>query len=250
MSQRIVSKPSISFIVPAFNEAKLLPDTLAGIRSSAVVLSAKGVSWEIVVCDNNSTDETARIAKERGARVVFEKVNQISRARNAGASIARGDWFVFVDADSIPPCGLLEEMHEVISTEQVVGGGAIMTMDAELHWFWMLWLHMWNRVSRLMRWAAGSFVYARADAFKAVGGFPLDCYTGEELVLSQKLKRWGRQNGYKFRILTRHPLITSARKVTLYSKTELLKTLLFSLLLYPFVRRKRGFWFMWYDGRR
>jgi glycosyltransferase involved in cell wall biosynthesis len=247
---QIVSKPLISFIIPAFNEAKLLPETLAGIRCAADVLTVRNVAWEIVVCDNNSTDDTARIAEQHGARVVFEKVNQISRARNTGASIAAGDWFVFIDADSVPPGGLLEEMCDAMDSGRIVGGGAIMTMDAELHWFWMLWLRMWNRTSQLMKWAAGSFVYARADAFKAVGGFPLDCYTGEELVLSQKLKRWGRSRQLTFRILTRHPLKTSARKINLYSKTELLKTLFFSIFLYPFVRKRRGFWFMWYDGRR
>lgn len=245
-----MSELSISFIIPAFNEAKLLPDTLAGIRDAAAVLTARKLTWEMVVCDNNSTDDTAQIAEKHGARVVFEKVNQISRARNAGASIASGDWFVFIDADSIPPSGLLEEMCDAMVSGQVIGGGAIMTMDAKLHWFWMIWLRMWNLTSQLMSWAAGSFVYARADAFKAVGGFPLDCFTGEELVLSQKLKRWGRQHHRKFRILTRHPLKTSARKINLYSKTELLKTLLFSIFLYPFVRKRRGFWFMWYDGRR
>jgi glycosyltransferase involved in cell wall biosynthesis len=104
---QIVSKPLISFIIPAFNEAKLLPETLAGIRRAADVLTVRNVAWEIVVCDNNSTDDTARIAEQHGARVVFEKVNQISRARNTGASIAAGDWFVFIDADSVPPGGLL-----------------------------------------------------------------------------------------------------------------------------------------------
>ena len=53
-----------------------------------------------------------------------------------------------------------------------------------------------------------------------------------------------------FKVLSRHPLMTSARKVSLYSRGELLKTLIFSMFLYPFVRQRKGAWFMWYDGRR
>ena len=246
----VVKTPLISFIIPAYNEAKLLPQTLAGIRASASVLADHGMQWEMVVCDNNSTGDTAQIAGQLGAKVVFEKVNQISRARNRGASIAAGEWFVFIDADSIPSKGLIADMARVMKSAEVVGGGSTMIMDADIHWFWLIWLRMWNVTSQCMRWAAGSFVYARADAFRDVSGFPTDCFTGEELVLSQRLKRWGRPRKLKFKILSKSPLTTSARKVELYSKTELLKTLFFSIFLYPFVRKKRGFWFMWYDGRR
>ena len=45
----------------------------------------EGFSWEIIVCDNNSTDKTGEIAGKMGARIAFEPINQISRARNTGA---------------------------------------------------------------------------------------------------------------------------------------------------------------------
>src|SRR5687768_9752371 len=92
----------VSVIVPAFNEEKLLGQSLRAIKEACKAFEERGWSWEMVVCDNNSTDRTAEIAEGEGARVVFEPINQISRARNGGASIAQGDWFVFVDADSFP----------------------------------------------------------------------------------------------------------------------------------------------------
>jgi len=60
----------------------------------------------MIVCDNNSTDRTAEIARAAGAIVVYEPVNQIARRRNCGAAAATGDWLIFVDADSIraPDC--------------------------------------------------------------------------------------------------------------------------------------------------
>ena len=91
----------ISVIVPAFNEEKLIAETLRRIQAARSAFASLGWESEIVVCDNNSTDRTAELARAEGATVVFEPVNQIARARNTGASAATGDWFLFVDADWI-----------------------------------------------------------------------------------------------------------------------------------------------------
>ena len=79
-----------SIIVPAFNEERLLAASLTAIRTAAAVFTERGSEWELIVCDNNSTDRTGEIARAAGATVVFEPVNQIARARNAGAAGARG----------------------------------------------------------------------------------------------------------------------------------------------------------------
>ena len=71
----------------------------------AAAFTARGWTTELIVCDNNSSDATPAIAAAAGARVVFEPVNQIGRARNAAAAAATGDWLVFVDADSHPTAG-------------------------------------------------------------------------------------------------------------------------------------------------
>ena len=97
----------ISVIVPAFNEQKLIAQTLQSIRAASEVFAELGWESELVVCDNNSTDRTADLSREAGAKVVFEPVNQIARARNTGAAGATGDWLIFVDADSRPAPGLL-----------------------------------------------------------------------------------------------------------------------------------------------
>ena len=68
----------LSVVVPAYNEERLLPATLANLRNLLPAAS------ELIVCDNNSTDGTAQIARAFGAVVVFEPVNQIARARNTG----------------------------------------------------------------------------------------------------------------------------------------------------------------------
>ena len=82
----------LSIVIPAFNEEKLLAGCLRSARAAA---SACGhADNEMVVCDNNSTDATASIARQAGAKVVCEPLNRISRARNTGAAVRRplGGW--------------------------------------------------------------------------------------------------------------------------------------------------------------
>src|SRR5436853_2054281 len=98
-------------------------------RSAMEAFAERGWPAELIVCDNNSTDQTAEIARAAGAKVVFEPVNQIARARNAGASIATGEWLVFVDADSQPSRELLEDVAQIISTGRFVAGGATVILD-------------------------------------------------------------------------------------------------------------------------
>ena len=90
----------ISFVVPAHNEQLLIGDTLRILRASAEEL---GEPFEIIVVDDASTDATAEIADALGATVKRIDRRQIAASRNAGARIARGDLFIFVDADTHVP---------------------------------------------------------------------------------------------------------------------------------------------------
>ncbi|MEA3192359.1 MAG: hypothetical protein QOD26_692 [Betaproteobacteria bacterium] len=229
----------ISVIVPAFNEEKLLGATLACIREATTGLDA-----ELIVCDNNSTDRTPEIAKAAGARVVFEPVNQISRARNAGAAAASGDWLVFVDADSLPSHALFGELADTIAAGRCIGGGATVRFD-EADRSARAAVAVWNAISRSMRWAAGSFVFCQAAAFRKIGGFSTELYASEEIDFSRRLKRLG-----DLAILHRHPLRTSGRKVRLYSKREHFALLLRIVLSGGRALRSRDECFAWYDGRR
>ncbi len=104
----------ISIIIPAFNEERLLGGTLAQVKSAMDVFTRRRWESELIVCDNNSTDHTAEIARAAGATVVFEPENQIARARNSGAAAAAGDWLIFVDADSQPSAELFADVAEQI----------------------------------------------------------------------------------------------------------------------------------------
>lgn len=240
---------TVSVLVPAYNEAAVLPRTLAVLRESLRVFEAKGWATDLVVCDNNSTDQTAAIAAAAGARVVFEPVNQIARARNRAASVARGDWFVFVDADSEPSPALFADVAAAIESGRVAAGGATVTMDDRRLWA-RLGVGTWNLISRTMRWAAGSFVFVDADVFRAVGGFSEALYASEEIDLSRRLKRRARASGRRLVILRRHPLHTSARKLRLYSWWEITRFMARTVLTGGRTLTRADDCFVWYDGRR
>lgn len=234
----------LSVVVPAFNEEKLLAATLRHIRAGLHVLDQHGWVTELVVCDNNSTDRTSRVARSAGARVVFEAVNQISRARNAGAAAATGDWLLFVDADCSPSRALFEDLRLELEKGECVGGGSTVTVlgaRADVR----AWVGLWNRLSRALSWAAGSFFFCRAGAFRELGGFSEALYAAEEIDLSRRLKRVG-----KMVILHRHPLETSGRKAELYSAREHFAFLLRFALTGGRALRRRDACSVWYDGRR
>jgi glycosyltransferase involved in cell wall biosynthesis len=239
----------ISIIVPAFNEERLLPATLRGIRAATAAFDARGWSWELIVCDNNSSDGTAEIARAEGAKVVFEPFNQIARARNTGAAQASGAWLVFIDADSQPSRELFEDLAVEIESGRCLAGGSTVELDTDRS-VARFFAALWNALSRLCRWGAGSFVFCDAVAFREIGGFSRALYAGEEVDLFRRLKRLARRKGRSIAILHRHPLATSDRKVRLYSAREQLAFVLKACLSAGRTLRDRQACFPWYDGRR
>lgn len=239
----------LSILIPAFNEEKLIGACLAAVHDARTALAEAGRESEIIVCNNNSSDRTAELAAAAGAQVVFEPVNQIGRARNRAAAAAQGEWFLFLDADSFPSRPLFADLAEVLKNPGCLGGGATVELD-ERHPEGTPWVWMWNQLSRVTRWAPGSFLYCRAGAFRQLGGFNLELFASEEIDFSRRMKRLARSRRQHLTILHQHPLRTSARKLHLYRRTEVLQFLLRCLLQPRRTQRSRDVCRIWYDGRR
>jgi glycosyltransferase involved in cell wall biosynthesis len=237
----------LSVVIPAYNEERLLPATLQHVCEGLKACARRGWQRELIVCDNNSTDRTAEIARAAGAQVVFEPVNQIARARNAGANAASGEWLLFVDADSSPSAALFLDTLRAIETGRCVGGGATIALPGA-RLAVRSWVGAWNLLSRTARWAAGSFLFCEAAAFRAIGGFSEELYAAEEIDLSRRLK--ARFRSREFLILHRHPLVTSGRKGELYTPREHLAFLWRVLTGGRRTLRSRDACSVWYDGRR
>lgn len=235
-----------SVIVPAYNEAECLSATLTALKAAMVVSSLRG---EIIVTDNNSTDSTAEIAEQFGVQVVFEPVNQISRARNAGAREARGRYLVFVDADTIIPPALLGHALDNLESQRCVGGGAVVQFEKELKRSVHYVVALWNLLSRALRLAAGCFFYCTRRDFEKAGGFSEAVYASEEIWLSRALKKLGRKQGKRFCIIHQVAAQSSGRKIRWYSTWRQVGLLLM-LAFAPFLVRYRRFCGYWYDRPR
>lgn len=206
-------------------------------------------SHEIIVVDNNSQDRTAEIARDYGAVVVFESLNQIARARNAGARIADGEWLLFIDADSRLAPNTVANMIKIIASGRYAGGGSTIAMPDAPFWG-RLSIVIWNLVSLLLRWAAGSFVFVRKTVFDEVQGFDEDYYAAEEVAFSRAVRARGRQLGLKFAILYGTPHCSSARKFRLYSSAEFTRMMTSGLFRFSATVRSRKDLDYFYDGRR
>ena len=239
----------VSIIVPAFNEERLLGQTLTQINLARKSFSDRGWDSQLIVCNNNSTDRTAEIAEATGATVVFEPVNQIGRARNRGASVATGDWLLFIDADSQPTAELFAEVAAVIGVGKYLAGGSTLRLAGD-HLIAKGITGLWNWASRLRGLLAGSFIFCEAAAFRKIGGFSSEFFTGEELDLGKRLAALAKETGRKIVILHRHPMLTSDRKVHLYSTWENLSFMLKAGLRPGRVMRDKSACYAWYDGRR
>lgn len=107
MGRMTVMQPTISLIIPAYNEEDYLPACL-----DAIMAHVAGEVLEIIVVDNNSTDRTAQVAaRYPGVTCVFEPRKGITRARQRGFLAASGDILAYVDADTRPPAGWIAQIR-------------------------------------------------------------------------------------------------------------------------------------------
>lgn len=108
--------PLISVVVPTLNEEKYLEDCLKSLKNQTFK------DYEIIVSDGNSDDNTVKIAKKYADNVIITEREGLPAGRNAGARAAKGDIFVFMDADTIASKNVLADIADTIKNKKVVGG--------------------------------------------------------------------------------------------------------------------------------
>jgi len=188
----------ISIIIPALNEEKLLDGML---RQFTPELIGR-YHLELVVSDGGSTDGTLEIARRYANTVVENRVGikqTISMGRNLGAAAAKGDIFVFLNADTlIKDCELL---FAAALRELRTPGYAALTCSVEVypherqkidewfHGFYNWFFYMMNRVGMAM--GRGECHIMRREVFEAVSGYADRIVAGEDYDMFRRLEKVG-----------------------------------------------------------
>jgi glycosyltransferase involved in cell wall biosynthesis len=202
----------ISFVIPAHNEAELIGRTLSALHEAAQIA---GEPYEVIVVDDASTDATGALALSHGARVVGVNFRRIAATRNAGARAAAGEWFFFVDADTVvPPRALRAAVRALRGGAQ--GGGAAVRFDGPVPLYArILEGAVLPVLLPLLKMAPGCFLFCTRRAYLAAGGFDEALAWSEEVAFGNRLKQQGRF------VLLREAVITSGRKVRAHTALEL-----------------------------
>ena len=239
----------MTIIVPAFNEEAYLAATLDSIRAAADDLRTRSaadaeVDVEVIVVDNNSTDETAAIGRNTGARVVHEPVQGIARARNTGARHAAGDVLVFVDADVAMPPTLLHAIHEAMRDPACIGGGVDVDHRPR-RLIVRLYLRAWRILGRLTGMVQGATQFCRKRAFERVGGYDEKAWIGEDVDFHRSLRRLARAEHGTVRFIREPRVRPSCRR---FDQWPLWRVLIWTNPLFIAVfRRWKAAWAGWYS---
>ena len=192
MNLKQSADPSVTFIIPAFNEERLVSFAIRSIRAEMV---GRPNEYEILVVDNASTDRTADVALEQGARVVEELKRGIVTARQAGYKDARFDLLANIDADNTIPAGWLDNALAALDPATVVVTGPL--VYPEFSRLLQIFTRVFYFLGRLSHHAVGTMVQGgnfivRKSALDAVGGYNTEiAFFGEDTDFAVRIAKVG-----------------------------------------------------------
>jgi hypothetical protein len=179
----------VSFVIPVRNDARRLKTCLDAIarnqHSEAVV--------EVIVADNDSSDDSREVATAAGARVLRLPGLRVSALRNRAAAAATGDLLAFVDADHVIAPTWIASAEDVLAADGVGAAGALYSVPVPGSWVQRLYGALRGRsVGRGdVTWLGSGNLVVRRAAFDTVGGFDASLEACEDIDFCQRLRRAG-----------------------------------------------------------
>lgn len=197
----------ISIIVPAFNEEKALPGTLNA-------LFTQSGEYEVIVVDGGSTDRTCDVVGDHISRTQHSVLSTVhlttapkgrASQMNAGAMRARGEWLLFLHADTILPKGAIRRLNEMEADRSVQAGGFMHQFSGD-DWRLKLISFLDNfRCTRSRIVYGDQALFVRRSLFETLGGFPNQPIL-EDVAFCEKLLTVTNP------LLLSPPVVTDARK--------------------------------------
>lgn len=209
VSEQEQSDVKFSVIVPAHNEEKYIGLCLESITEAAKSCQDQ---VEVIVVLNRCTDDTEQIARAYNCVVVENDSKNLSQIRNAGASKARGEILVTIDADSRMTANMLTEIERHLQTGTYIGGGV--SGKFERVSLGIILSTIMLVVPMIIKYGAisvGIFWCYKKD-FDAIGGFNENMLMSEDADFALRLKKWGTKTGKKYGTIKKAHMITSCRK--------------------------------------
>jgi glycosyltransferase involved in cell wall biosynthesis len=245
-----MTAPRISLIVPAYNEAVLLPRLLDSVDAARAAYREGPNAVEVIVADNASTDTTAAIAHERGCRVVPVSRRCIAAARNGGAAIAQGETLCFVDADTRIHPQTFNAVERRLADPRAIAGACGVRLERWSLGLVLTWLTLVPIVV-VLRLDTGVVFCRRAD-FLAIDGYDETRLIAEDVDFLWRLRRLGKTRGQRLTRASGAKGIASTRKFDQYGDWHYftqMPVLAWKILRNPaarseFVQR------YWYDDRK
>jgi glycosyltransferase involved in cell wall biosynthesis len=197
-----------SVIVPAYNEAAYL-----GCALDSLLHQDYDGEYEVIVVDNNSSDETAAIAARYGVRVVTEPQQGVCAARQRGVDSARGEIIISTDADTTQPRDWLRTIDARFAESEKVVGVAGPCRYKDPSWWAKAYPTLLFGLVAAIYALTGFIFYVSATNFAvrrtAFPGYDLKLTQGgDELDLLRRLRRRGHVSWERHNVVT-----TSARRL-------------------------------------
>lgn len=205
-----MTRPVLSLVVPAWNEARYLPALLDTVDAARAAFREGPGAVEVIVADNGSTDATAAIAAGRGCTVVPVEKRCIAAARNGGAAVARGELLCFVDADTRIHPDTFNAVLAAVEAGRWIAGATGVRLERWSLGIFLTWCLMMAMLV-LLRMDTG-VVYCRRKDFEAVGGYDEGRLFAEDVQFLLDLRRLGRTRGQTLVRLRRVKALASLRK--------------------------------------
>lgn len=207
------SAPDISVVIPTFNRGRQLEPLL----ESLLAQEARGVRYEVVVVDNNSTDDTRTVVAAMAARApegllryVFEPRQGVSYARNTGVAQTTAPIMAFLDDDGVAGPDWVWSMKRAFDEHPEADciGGRIVPRWVRARPSWLTAPHWgpiavqdrparaWLNARQASACLLSANLGVRRAAFDAVGGFSPDYPRNQDREFELRLWRAGRQGLY------------------------------------------------------
>lgn len=183
-----MTSPILSFVIPVLNEERHIKRCLLSIKNLAVHY----YTYEVIIIDNGSTDNTHQIIANLGFKFHILKGVNVGTLRNQGARQASGHYLAFVDSDVELANSWLKNVLSSFTDKTVVASGCFPRVPPNATWVQTTWdIHQSKRQSMTARkaaaWLPSMNLVVRRDDFLAIGGFNEDLETAEDVDLCYRL---------------------------------------------------------------